>query len=58
MSKESELNDAIAEAQSIMDEIDGFDLHSDNPEEVKQFEKLVKDHDAAVAEVIKIAKGL
>jgi len=58
MKKEVKLNYAISEAHYCLEEIDAFDLDSSDKKSMKHFNKLVKNHDKAVAKVIKIAKQL
>ena len=56
MSKKSDLNDAISEAHEALEDIDNFDLHSDNPTSVSEMDRLTTLHDEAVAKVIALAK--
>ncbi len=58
MRKEVKLNYAISEAHHCLEEIDAFDLNSNDKTSLKMFNKLTKNHDKAVAKVIKLAKQL
>ncbi len=58
MSIKSKLNDAISKAHLALEEIDYFDLYSKDPKSVKEFNKLNKVHDRAVANVIRLAVKL
>lgn len=54
----SDLNDAISEAHLALEEIDHFDLNSDDPKGNREFHLLNKAHDKAVEKVIKLAVEL
>jgi hypothetical protein len=56
MKNKAKLNHAISKAASALDEIDNFDLDSAVPELVEEFERLKKEHEKALVEVITLAK--
>lgn len=47
---------AIAEAHEYSEDVDSFDLHSENPESMREFEALEKDAEASLHKLIAICK--
>lgn len=58
MSVKSDLNDTITEAHLALEEIDEFDLNSEDPKSNKEFYRLNKAHQMAVNKVIRLAVKL
>jgi hypothetical protein len=58
MKNEAQLNHAIALAYEALEEIDNFDLDSDDPKSVAELKKLEKEHHMALKFVIKLAKRI
>lgn len=58
MSKKSNLNDAISEAHEALEEIDYFDLDSNDPASVAKMDRLNQAHEEALQIVIALAKAI
>lgn len=54
--KQAELNNAISEAHIALEDVDEFDVDSNNKMSLLAFNRLVKIHDKALAKVVKLAK--
>ncbi len=55
MSIQPDLNDAILEAAELLRAIDMYDVHSDIPEQVEEFNGMIKDHNLALEKVMELA---